>query len=113
MNSKTIKSITRSFIVVGSICPALGLLSIETSFAQEIVNQEYKPGNPIYDKWDQFYKIEKTQPENAEKLLLELGEMTPQDIKVWKSLTYLQIRLGKQDAAFAKSKKSRGIRSSR
>ncbi len=43
MNSKTIKSITRSFIVVSSICPALGLLSIETSFAQEIFNQEYKP----------------------------------------------------------------------
>ncbi len=60
-----------------------------------------------------FIKLKKTQPENAEKLLLELGEMTPQDIKVWKSLTYLQIRLRKQDAALQSLRKSRGIRSSR
>lgn len=66
-------------------------------------------GNPIYDKWDQFYKIEKTQPENAEKLLLELGEMTPQDIKIWKSLTYLQIRLGKQDAALQSLRKAEAL----
>ncbi|MEQ1160019.1 hypothetical protein ABLT50_02445 [Acinetobacter calcoaceticus] len=108
-NSKTIKSLTRSFIVIGSLCPTLGFLTIETTFAQEIVNQEYKPGNPIYDKWDQFYKIEKTQPENAEKLLLELGEMTPQDIKVWKSLTYLQIRLGKQEAALQSLRKAEAL----
>ncbi len=30
MNSKTIKSLTRSFIVIGSIYPALGFLTIET-----------------------------------------------------------------------------------
>lgn len=109
MNSKTIKSLTRSFIVIGSIYPALGLITIENTFAQEIVSQEYKPGNPIYDKWDQFYKIEKTQPENAEKILLELGEMTPADIKVWKSLTYLQIRIGKQDAALQSLRKAEAL----
>ena len=108
-NSKTIKSLTRSFIVIGSIYPALGLITIENTFAQEIVSQEYKPGNPIYDKWDQFYKIEKTQPENAEKILLELGEMTPADIKVWKSLTYLQIRIGKQDAALQSLRKAEAL----
>ncbi|MBJ9720777.1 hypothetical protein I5515_03060 [Acinetobacter calcoaceticus] len=82
---------------------------METTFAQENVSQEYKPGNPIYDKWDQFYKIEKTQPENAEKILLELGEMTPTDIKVWKSLTYLQIRIGKQDAALQSLRKAEAL----
>ena len=67
-NSKTIKSLTRSFIVIGSLCPTLGFLTIETTFAQEIVNQEYKPGNPIYDKWDQFYKIEKVIPPTTKTL---------------------------------------------
>lgn len=35
--------------------------------------------------------------------------MTPQDIKVWKSLTYLQIRLGKQDAALQSLRKAEAL----
>ena len=73
-------------------------LSAETTFVKE-GDAEYKPGNPIYDRWDRFYKLEPNQPEQAEKVLLELSELTPQDVKVWKSLTYLQIRLNKQDQA--------------
>ena len=35
--------------------------------------------------------------------------MTPQDIKVWKSLTYLQIRLRKQDAALQSLRKAEAL----
>lgn len=40
--------------------------SAETTFVKE-GDAEYKSGNPIYDRWDQFYKLEPNQPEQAEK----------------------------------------------
>lgn len=73
-------------------------LSAEANFVKE-GDAEYKPGNPVYDRWDKFYKIESSQPEKAEKTLIELSQITPLDVKVWKSLTYLQIRLNKPDQA--------------
>lgn len=52
---------------------------------------ELRPGHPVYDLWDQFYKTEKNNPAQAEQILIQLTEKTPQDVRVWKSLTYLQI----------------------
>lgn len=72
------------------------VVSVCSVYAQDPVTSEYKPGNLIYDKWDRFYKIEQSQPQEAEKILIELSKLTPTDIKVWKSLTYLQIRLEKE-----------------
>ena len=86
----------RSSFFWGSILSTLTVYVPVISHAQVT---DYAPGNPIYDHWDQFYKIEQTQPEHAEKILIELKQLTPQDIKVWKNLTYLQIRLNKPDDA--------------
>ncbi|WP_410116469.1 tetratricopeptide repeat protein [Acinetobacter haemolyticus] len=85
--------------------PLQAVMSAEADFVKE-GDAAYKPGNPIYDRWDQFYKLEQQQPEQAEKILLELAALTPQDIKVWKSLTYLQIRLNKQDQALLSVRKA-------
>ncbi len=82
-------------------------------YAQDQVASDYKPENLIYDKWDRFYKIEQSQPQEAEKILVELSKLTPTDIKVWKSLTYLQIRLEKRDEALQEFKASKSFSSSR
>ncbi|MCP5877709.1 hypothetical protein NL390_35135, partial [Klebsiella pneumoniae] len=62
-----------------------------------------------YDKWDRFYKIEQSQPQEAEKILVELSKLTPTDIKVWKSLTYLQIRLEKRKEALQSLRQARNL----
>ncbi|MFW1951169.1 tetratricopeptide repeat protein [Acinetobacter beijerinckii] len=96
-NSKK-KPINQSLFVICLILFSQSALSAEVNFVKE-GNAEYKPGNQIYDLWDKFYKLESNQPENAEKTLIELSQITPLDVKVWKSLTYLQIRLNKPDQA--------------
>jgi tetratricopeptide (TPR) repeat protein len=108
-NSKTINSITHSILIMGAVIPCVGVLSISSAFAQDQLNAEYKPGNIIYDKWDRFYKIEQSQPAEAEKILIELSKLTPTDIKVWKSLTYLQIRLEKREEALQSLKQARNL----
>lgn len=60
---------------------------------------DYKPGNPIYDRWEKYYNLVSMQPAKAEKVLLELTELSPNDPNVWKSLAYLQINLNKPDDA--------------
>lgn len=108
-NSKTINSITHSILIMGAVISCVGVLSISSAFAQDQLNAEYKPGNIIYDKWDRFYKIEQSQPAEAEKILIELSKLTPTDIKVWKSLTYLQIRLEKREEALQSLKQARKL----
>ncbi len=108
-NSKTINSITHSILIMGAVISSVGVLSISSAFAQDQLNAEYKPGNIIYDKWDRFYKIEQSQPAEAEKILIELSKLTPTDIKVWKSLTYLQIRLEKREEALQSLKQARNL----
>lgn len=108
-NSKTINSITHSILIMGAVISCVGVLSISSAFAQDQLNAEYKPGNIIYDKWDRFYKIEQSQPAEAEKILIELSKLTPTDIKVWKSLTYLQIRLEKREEALQSLKQARNL----
>ena len=108
-NSKTINSITHSILIMGAVISSVGVLSISLAFAQDQLNAEYKPGNIIYDKWDRFYKIEQSQPAEAEKILIELSKLTPTDIKVWKSLTYLQIRLEKREEALQSLKQARNL----
>ncbi|MDQ1208090.1 hypothetical protein QE380_001013 [Acinetobacter baylyi] len=90
-NKNNFKRSNRYIIYMSLIVP-FSFLSCNLIHAAAIEQPDYRPGNPIYDKWDQFYKIEKTNPQQAEKLLLDLSKLTPQDPKVWKSLTYLQIR---------------------
>ncbi|MDF2417397.1 hypothetical protein GWP85_07690 [Acinetobacter beijerinckii] len=92
------KPINQSLFVICLILFSQSALSAEANFVKE-GDAEYKPGNPVYDRWDKFYKLESNQPETAEKTLIELSEITPLDVKVWKSLTYLQIRLNKPDQA--------------
>ena len=99
------KRIHHSFLILALAFSAQQAMSAEPDSIKE-GDAAYKPGNPIYDRWDQFYKIEQSQPENAEKILIELGQLTPQDIKVWKSLTYLQIRLNKQNEAIQSVRKA-------
>ncbi|KHN66327.1 hypothetical protein AV645_09625 [Acinetobacter calcoaceticus] len=108
-NSKTINSITHSILIMGAVISCVGVLSISSASAQDQLNAEYKPGNIIYDKWDRFYKIEQSQPAEAEKILIELSKLTPTDIKVWKSLTYLQIRLEKREEALQSLKQARKL----
>ena len=105
MNHSKKKRIHHSFLILALAFSAQQAMSAEPDSIKE-GDAAYKPGNPIYDRWDQFYKIEQSQPENAEKILIELGQLTPQDIKVWKSLTYLQIRLNKQNEAIQSVRKA-------
>ncbi|WP_343579567.1 hypothetical protein [Acinetobacter sp.] len=105
MNNSKNKLLSHTLFILGLILPAQQVLSAEPEFVKE-GDAAYKPGNPIYDRWDKFYKIEQSQPEEAEKILLELGQLTPQDLKVWKSLTYLQIRLNKQNEAIQSVRKA-------
>ncbi|WP_373865811.1 tetratricopeptide repeat protein, partial [Acinetobacter nosocomialis] len=108
-NSKTKNSITHSILLMGAVISSLTVVSMSSVYAQDQVNSEYKPGNLIYDKWDRFYKIEQAQPQEAEKILVELSKLTPTDIKVWKSLTYLQIRLEKRDEALQSLRQARAL----
>lgn len=103
-NSKK-KPINQSLFMICFILFSQPTLSAEANFVKE-GDAEYKPGNPVYDRWDKFYKIESSQPENAEKTLIELSQITPLDVKVWKSLTYLQIRLNKTDQALNSVKRA-------
>ncbi len=96
--------LSHTLLLLGLTLP-IQVMSAEPDFVKE-GDAAYKPGNPIYDRWDKFYKIEQSQPEEAEKILIELGRLTPQDIKVWKSLTYLQIRLNKQKDAIQSVRKA-------
>ena len=105
MNHSKKKRIHHSFLILALAFSAQQAMSAEPDSIKE-GDAAYKPGNPIYDRWDQYYKIEQSQPENAEKILIELGQLTPQDIKVWKSLTYLQIRLNKQNEAIQSVRKA-------
>ncbi|MBJ9958031.1 tetratricopeptide repeat protein [Acinetobacter courvalinii] len=105
MNNSKNKLLSHTLFILGLILPVQQVLSAEPEFVKE-GNAAYKPGNPIYDRWDKFYKLEQSQPEEAEKILLELGQLTPQDLKVWKSLTYLQIRLNKQNEAIQSVRKA-------
>ncbi|ENX36286.1 hypothetical protein F889_00448 [Acinetobacter colistiniresistens] len=104
MNNSKNKLLSHTLLLLGLILP-MQVMSAEPNFVKE-GDAAYKPGNPIYDRWDKFYKIEQSQPEEAEKILIELGQLTPQDIKVWKSLTYLQIRLNKQKDAIQSVRKA-------
>lgn len=97
--------LSHTLFTLSFLFPLQAVMSAEADFVKE-GDAAYKPGNPIYDRWDQFYKLEQQQPEQAEKILLELAALTPQDIKVWKSLTYLQIRLNKQDQALHSVRKA-------
>ncbi len=97
-------------------CLKLACLSVSflpfftgVTHADQANTASYVPGNPIYDLWDQFYKIEKTNPQQAESILKQLAEKTPHDIKVWKSLTYLQIRMGKSEEALNSVRKAREV----
>lgn len=104
-NKNNFKRSNRYIIYMSLIVP-FSFLSCNLIHAAAIEQSDYRPGNPIYDKWDQFYKIEKTNPQQAEKLLLDLSKLTPQDPKVWKSLTYLQIRINKPKAALTSVSKA-------
>ncbi|MEB6676122.1 tetratricopeptide repeat protein [Acinetobacter haemolyticus] len=97
--------LSHTLFTLSLLFPLQAVMSAEADFVKE-GDAAYKPGNPIYDRWDQFYKLEQQQPEQAEKILLELAALTPQDFKVWKSLTYLQIRLNKQDQALHSVRKA-------
>lgn len=105
MNNSKNKLLSHTLLIFGLILPVQHAFSADSDFVKE-GDAEYKPGNPIYDRWDKFYKIEQSQPEQAEKILIELSQLTPQDIKVWKSLTYLQIRLNKQNDAIQSVRKA-------
>lgn len=91
------KLLTRCIAFVGFTVSSFSFLNTQV-YAADLVG-DYKPGNPIYDRWDHFYKIEQTDSKQAEEILNELSQLTPQDIKVWKSLTYLQIREQKPEQA--------------
>ncbi|MCH7297201.1 tetratricopeptide repeat protein [Acinetobacter higginsii] len=105
MNNSKNKLLSHTLLILGLILPVQYAFSADSDFVKE-GDAAYKPGNPIYDRWDKFYKIEQSQLVEAEKILLELGQITPQDIKVWKSLTYLQIRLNKQNDAIQSVRKA-------
>ncbi|ENW78712.1 hypothetical protein F909_03674 [Acinetobacter sp. ANC 3929] len=105
MNNSNNKLLSHTLLILGLFLPIQHAFSAEADFVKE-GDAAYKPGNPIYDRWDKFYKIEQSRPEEAEKILIELGQLTPKDIKVWKSLTYLQIRLNKQNDALQSVRKA-------
>jgi len=105
MNNSKNKLLSHTLLILGLILPVQHAFSADSDFVKE-GDAAYKPGNPIYDRWDKYYKIEKSQPEQSEKILIDLSQLTPQDIKVWKSLTYLQIRLNKQNDAIQSVRKA-------
>lgn len=105
MNNSKKKPIIFTLLLIGSVLPIQHIFAATTQYVQE-GDADYKSGNPIYDRWDRFYQLEQSQPEQAEKILIELSELTPNDAKVWKSLTYLQIRLNKQNEALLSVRKA-------
>ncbi|WP_151707858.1 tetratricopeptide repeat protein [Acinetobacter junii] len=105
MNNSKKNPIIFTLLLIGSVLPIQHIFAATNQYVQE-GDADYKPGNPIYDRWDRFYQLEQSQPEQAEKILIELSELTPNDAKVWKSLTYLQIRLNKQNEALLSVRKA-------
>ena len=88
----------------------LGLpLTVSMAHADTDAQSELKPGNPVYDLWDQFYKAEKNDPTQAEQILVQLSQKTPQDVRVWKSLTYLQISQKRPEDALKSIAKAREL----
>ena len=90
-------------------CTILILPICSTLTYANVATDEYKPGNPIYDRWDQFYQIEQTDPQQASKILIELTQLTPTDLKVWKSLMYLQIKENKLEQALLSAQRASAL----
>ena len=62
--------------IISSIC-----LSISSLLTQAETIPE------TYTLWEQYYQIEKVDPEQATRLLQQISEKSPQDPKVWKTWT--------------------------
>lgn len=56
-----------------------------------------------------FIKLNSLNRKKQKKILVELSKLTPTDIKVWKSLTYLQIRLEKREEALQSLRQARNL----
>lgn len=84
------------------LCHAM-LTCLITSFAVvgHAENPTYPVGSPVYNLWANYYQIEKTDPQQAAKILEQLAALTPNDLNLWKTSTYLQIRLKHNDQALA------------
>ena len=48
--------LSHTLLLLGLTLP-IQVMSAEPDFVKE-GDAAYKPGNPIYDRWDKFYKIE-------------------------------------------------------
>ncbi|WP_312602878.1 tetratricopeptide repeat protein [Acinetobacter schindleri] len=53
----------------------------------------------LYKLWEQYYQIEQTSPEQAAHILQQISQKSPQDPKVWKTWTYLEMRKNNNNQA--------------
>lgn len=75
----------KKLIIISSTC--LFLLSISIQAETRAENN-----SEIYALWEQYYQIEKNNPEQATHLLQQISQKSPEDPKVWKTWTYLEMR---------------------
>lgn len=98
-------NLIRSVLIAGLISTA----GLQLLHAESLEPSAGQPGDPVYDLWNTFYKIEKTDPQQAEQLLEQLSQKTPNDLRVWKSLTYLRINQKKPEEALSSLVKARAL----
>lgn len=73
--------------------------TFQITHADPVQNIDSNISNAVYSLWDEFYKIEKSNPQHALQLLENIAQQTPNDLRVWKSLSYLYLDQKKTELA--------------
>ncbi|PVZ85266.1 hypothetical protein C9426_20420 [Serratia sp. S1B] len=79
------------------------------SIATYADNSSYPVGSPVYNLWAAYYQAEKSDPQQAAKILEQLATLTPNDVNIWKTSTYLQINLKHNEQALISLDKALAI----
>ncbi len=87
----------------------IGISSMQFSHAQSVEQSNVQTNDQVYHLWESFYKAEKNDPVQAEKLLEQISLQTPNDLRVWKSLSYLRINQKKPEGALDSLAKARAL----
>lgn len=75
--------------------------AFQSIYADSAPENAINTTNLTYSLWNEFYKVEKSNPQRAVKLLEELGSKTPNDQRVWKSLTFVYLDQKKPELALS------------
>lgn len=90
-------------------CSLMSLSAVQFVNANPVEQSQVPMDTAVYPLWENYYKIEKSDPQQAEQMLLQISQITPNDVRVWKSLTYLRINQKNNQGALDSIVKARAL----